>query len=144
MSTVKAKRRRLFSVERIDQYGNKQSAWVEKKAFTTSMAAPIEWCGQPAELHFWNYNKRTAINHAATKLFGRDGFVIRGPILIRTGDAMFHGLKAEGSKWEVERQLKDLGLNETPVIIEARDCWPHQNIYTRDENDAFAIRLRLT
>ncbi|GJE45639.1 hypothetical protein [Methylobacterium soli] len=143
MTVVKKKRRRLSSVVRIDEHGKRESTWVEKTAFTTSMVAPITWAGQPAELHFWNYRKGAPVNQDATKLFARVGFVIRGPILIRTGDAMFFGVKTRGTKSQVERTLEGLGLNEAPVIVAARDCWPHQNVYTRDPNDAFAIRMRL-
>lgn len=143
MTNIKSKRRRLFSVVQIHQSGTYESTWVEKTAFNASMVAPINWGGCPAELHFWNYKKRVAMNQQATDLFGREGFVIRGPVLIRTGDAMFYGLKTQGTKAQVERDLAGLGLNSNPVIIEARDWVAHQNVYTQNQNDAFAIRLRL-
>ncbi|WP_457108575.1 hypothetical protein [Methylobacterium sp. P5_C11] len=143
MTSINSKRRRLFSVVRIHQCGTCESTWVEKIAFSTSMVAPINWGGCPAELHFWNYQKRVAINQQATDLFGREGVVFRGPVLIRTGDAMFYGLKIQGSKAQVERDLAGLGLNSNPVIIDSRDWVAHQNIYTQNQNDAFAIRLHL-
>lgn len=143
MTNIKSKRRRLYSVVQINQSGTHESTWAEKTAFGTSMMAPIIWNKKPAELHFWNYNKRVDVNQDATDLFAREGFAIRGPVLIRTGDAMFFGLKAQGEKHEVERELENLGLSAPPVILRAREWLPHQNIYTQDENDAFAIRMRL-
>lgn len=125
MTSIKFKRRRLFSVVRIHQSGTHEITWVEKTAFNTSMVAPISWSARPAELHFWNYKKRVAVNQQATDLFGREGFVIRGPAMIRTGDAMFYGLKTQGSQEQVERDLANLGLDSIPVIIEARDWVAH-------------------
>ena len=143
MTNIKTKRRRLFSVVRIEGNGLQEATWVEKTAFTTSMVAPITWKGQPAELHFWNYKKRALVNVTATDLFARDGFVIRGPVLILTGNAMFSGLKTQGSKQTVERQLHNLGLSAAPIIIPTRDWLSHSNVYTRDQDDLFAIRMCL-
>lgn len=143
MIKFKTKRRRLYSVVQILQSGTQDSTWAEKTAFDTSMVAPVVWNNQPAELHFWNYNKRVAVNRDATDLFAREGFAIRGSVLIRTGDAMFFMLRAKGERHEVERELDNLGLSAPPVILQARFSVPHQNIFTQDENDAFAIRMRL-
>lgn len=140
-----SRRHRLFSVIRIAEYDRAVREWVKKTEFTKSMSAPIIWKNEPAEIHFWNYNKKCYINRVASKLFDRDGFKIRGPVLILTGSDMFEVFRTEGSPEEVKADLAGLGLSEKPVVMSGRDedGYPRTNVYVRDENDAFAVRMRL-
>lgn len=143
MTNVKSKRHRLYSVTQIDQNGVKESTWVEKSAFRATLSAPVVWYGQPAQLHFWCYDEGFAVNQDATDLFARAGFVIRGPVLIRTGDELFYCVNASGNREMVEDALDGLGLSDKPIISSWADWLPYTNIYVRNRNDAFALKMRL-
>jgi hypothetical protein len=144
MSLIKSRRRRLFSVEKIHTNETIESIWIENTAFTYTMSAPICWRGEPAELHFANYNKRTvSINDCATNLFGRAGFTIHGPALILTGSEMFYAQEVEGSIERIKRDLEHVGLNEPPIILPMRGYVPRHKVYSRNRDDAFAIRMAM-
>lgn len=147
MTTIKNGRRyRLSKVVRLNEDGTSTTEWVRKTMFNTTMSTPIPWKGQTAELHFWNYPKRTRINQAATDAFRRDGFAIRGPALVLTGSDLFEAFRTEGSPQQVKDQLSGLGLSEEPVVMPGRsdDGRAWSNVYVRDRNDALAVRMRLT
>ncbi len=143
MTKIKSKRCRIFSVVRIHECGTTDNFWVEKITLRRTMEAPVIWNGQPAQLHFRNYGKNYPINQSATDLFARVGFVIRGPVLIRTGDDIFYCVTTLGDQETVEDSLDGLGLSETPIVIPVEPWMPRSNIYVRDQNDAFAVKMRL-
>ncbi|MGW8788857.1 hypothetical protein, partial [Heyndrickxia sporothermodurans] len=84
-----------------------------------------------------------AVNHCATDLFARAGFVIRGPVLVRTGEEVFYCVTTQGDQGLVEDALEGLGLSAKPIIIPVDACEPRTNIYVHDQNDAFALKMRL-
>jgi hypothetical protein len=111
-----------------------------------SMHPPVLWMGQPATLHFWNWRKKkTPINVTASNLITHDGFNIRGPAIVVTGVEHWTHMRAHGTEGQVRARLDHIMHTfGDAIIFRPSGRWStHQNIYVRNENDAFAVRMAL-
>ncbi len=120
--------------------------YFQEQLLFRSMNPPVLWNGQPAALHFWNWRKkRTPINLIASNLITHDGFNIRGPAIVVTGVERWDHMRAPGTEEQVRERLDHIlhGLGDE-IIFRPSGRWStHQNIYVRNADDAFAVRMVL-
>ncbi len=143
---IRVTRRRVYLGHFLQDNGIVAKGYFQQQQINGSMHPPVLWNGQPATLHFWNYaEKRTSINVNASNLITHFGFEIRGPAIVVTGVERWYHMRAPGTEKQLRARLAHIlhGLGDE-IIFRPSGRWStHQNIYVRNENDAFAVRMVL-